>query len=145
MFDQKASQQICDLFNHLVTLGRKVVLGLPSAERVVGLVVIARCEKDMNGFASVFEQAFEAAEVDALIDGLRKLDEDNLADEFALGHELLNRHGFYDHRDLKRIAGAEELLDQMEENIGDRLWDLDVKMVALLEVENTGFDPERKK
>lgn len=143
MFDLEASKRIGEVFNRMLPFGRNAIANRSYAERVVWFVVIARCEKDMNGFASVFEQAFEPSEMESLIDGLRGLDENNLAAEFARGHELLKRHGFYDHRDLKRVAGAEELIAQMDENIGDQLWDLDVKMAALLDIEQAGSDPER--
>jgi hypothetical protein len=144
VFDPNASQRICEVYDELVSSAASGQLSARTlAERIVWYVVLARCEKDINGFASVFEQGFNASEMDNLINGLRLLGDTTSANEFARGHDLLKVCGFYEHRDLRKISGAKELLGQIEENIGDRLWDLDVKMVALLDADKAGPDSER--
>jgi hypothetical protein len=146
MFDAKASQRIGEVYDDLLSSSAaRQIPNRPYAERVLWYVVLARCEADINGFASVYQQAFEPLEMENLIDGLRTLEENELADEFARGYELLKLEGYYDHRIWSRISpSADKLIDEIGEKIGDRLWDLDVKMVELLNAEQAAADPERK-
>ncbi len=48
--------RIVEEFDRLVALGRRGVASRPLAERVVYYVVATRCEIDIDGFASVYEQ-----------------------------------------------------------------------------------------
>jgi hypothetical protein len=85
----------------------------------------------MNGFDSVFEQALKLEEVEVLIGGLRSLDEDRLADEIEAASKLLQRHECYSGG---RISDdVRDRLESIGDRIGDRLWDLDSKLVALLD------------
>jgi hypothetical protein len=131
-----ASDRIVEEFNRLVAIGQDRIPDQPHAERVVYFVVATRCEIDMEGFASVFEQAFKPSELRILVEGLHSLGEKYLADEFARGFELLRLEGFYDHMNWNRVsAGAKQQIAQIGERIGDRLWGLDEKLAALLDAE----------
>src|SRR6476469_7410676 len=99
-----ASQRIIDEFDRLIALGHETVLTRPYAERVVYYVVVARCEKDMEGFSSIYEQALTATEMGVLVDGLRQLGEPRLASEFANGLEALTSDGFYTHLNWNRVS-----------------------------------------
>ena len=129
-----ASQRIIDEFDRLIAIGRENVFVRPYAERVVYYVVVARCEKDMEGFSSIYEQALTADEMGVLVDGLRQLGEPRLASEFASGLDALSTDGFYAHMDWNRVSDSVQArIDDIGKSIGDELWALDEKLVALLD------------
>ena len=129
-----APDRIATEFNRLLELGHERVPELPSAEQIVWYVVVARCEKDMNGFESVFEQGLTSPELAFLIESLRNLDEENLAEEFALVFKLLQQEHFYDYRNCNMLSEtAKEQIAAIGGRVGDRLWDFDEKLVALLD------------
>jgi hypothetical protein len=120
--------RIAEEFNRLIEARPKIY-----AEQVVFFVVVARCEIDMAGFLSVFEQALDHEEVLILITGLRKLDAQVLAEEFSTALTLLETAGFYPDRDSRKLSSsARDQVADIQGRIGDRLWDLDAKLVALL-------------
>src|ERR1700687_2487143 len=92
-----ASDRIAEEFNRLLGFGHKRMPDRPYAEQVVYYVVVTRCEKDMAGFECVFEQGLTSSELSILIEGLRSLGEQSLAEEFARGFELLRQEDFYRH------------------------------------------------
>jgi hypothetical protein len=129
-----ATDRIVDEFDRLVAIGQERMPEQSYPERAMYFIVATRCEIDMEGFESVYEQAFTAAELDILIDGLRTIGENNLADEFSEGLELLKKVGFYDHKNWHLVpAEVKERINEIGNGVGDRLWDLDEKLVALLE------------
>jgi hypothetical protein len=129
-----ATQRIIEEFDRLVALGRDAVAARPLAERILFYVVVARCEKDMAGFSSIFLQALTAGQLAELVEGLRTLDEPRLASAFASGLEALTAHGFYVHQDWNRVsAGVKAQIEAIGDSIGDEFWDLDEKLVALLD------------
>jgi hypothetical protein len=131
-----ATNRIVEEFERLVALGRDGVVTRPLAERIVYYVVATRCEIDIDGFASVYEQALDAAEIKALIDGLERIGEAELAAEFRRGFELLESDGFYIHMNWNKVApGVRADIDAIGERVGPRLWDLDEKLAALLDDE----------
>ena len=92
-----ATNRIVEEFNRFVALGRDQMLTLPHQERVVFFIVATRCEIDMEGFASVFEQALSQTELAILIAGLQGIGEQELSAEFARGLEMLVEAGYYEH------------------------------------------------
>ena len=71
-----------------------------------------------------------------LIKGLRKLEEAQLADDFALGFDLLQRDGFYRHRDWRLVSpDVKSQIDVISDRIGDQLWTLDERLVALIDAQ----------
>jgi hypothetical protein len=129
-----ASQRIIKEFDRLIAIGRENVLGRPYAERVVYYVVVARCEADMEGFSSIYEQALTADELGVLVDGLRQLGEPRLASEFASGLEALTKDAFYTHLNWNRVSDhVQSRIDEIGKSVGNDLWGLDEKLVALLD------------
>jgi hypothetical protein len=129
-----ASQCIINEFDRLLTLGREEIRRRPFAEQVLYFVVVARCEADMEGFSSIYEQALTADEMQTLIGGLRQLDEPKLAIEFAGGMEALEKEKFYDHRNWNRVPDqVKEQIDAIGQHIGSELWGLDEKLAALID------------
>jgi hypothetical protein len=122
------SDRIAEEFNRLIEERPKTY-----AEQVVFFVVVARCEIDMAGFLSVFEQALDHEEVLTLIAGLRKLDAQGLAEEFSTALALLETADFYPDRDSRKLSSsARDQVADIKGRIGDRMWDLDAKLVELL-------------
>jgi hypothetical protein len=122
------SDRIAEEFNRLIESRPKTY-----AEQLVFIVVVARCEIDMSGFLSVFEQALDHEEVLALIAGLRKLDAQGLAEEFSTALALLETADFYPDRDIRKLSSsARDQVADIQGRIGNRLWELDAKLVALL-------------
>jgi hypothetical protein len=140
------TQRIIQEFDRLSALGREKVLALPFAQQVVYFVVVARCEADMEGFSSIYEQAMNADDLKVLIKGLRTLEEPELADEFESGLDALSGDGFYEHLNWNKVSGeVEEQIDAIGERVGSELWELDAKLVRLLDGEgrSTGDDSVR--
>lgn len=129
-----AIDRIVSEFNRLVAMGRAGVALQPPAERVVYYVVATRCLIDIDGFASVFEQDLDPLELGVLINGLRQIGESDLAGEFQRGFQLLTDDGFYSHMNwLKVSRGVKDEIDAIGKRVGDRMWDLDGKLTALLD------------
>jgi hypothetical protein len=129
-----ATDRIVNEFNRLVEIGREGVAARPFAEQVVYYVVATRCEIDIDGFASVYEQNLNPAEISILVDGLNRMGESEIAAEFRRGFELLNRIGFFDHMNWNLVSDSIKAeIDAIGERIGDRLWGLDEKLAALLD------------
>jgi hypothetical protein len=129
-----ATDRIVEEFNRLVALGRDGVARRPAAERIVYYVVATRCEIDIDGFASVYQQDLNPAELAILVDGLNQVGEKELAREFGRGFDLLNADGFYGHMNWNRVSESVKAeIDAIGERIGDRLWGLDEKLATLLE------------
>jgi hypothetical protein len=134
-----AADRIVEEFDRLVALGRQGVATRPLAERIVYYVVATRCEIEIVGLASVYEQALNAAEIDVLVDGLQRIGEAELAAEFRRGFELLDSDGFYAHMNWNKVApGVKADIGEIGERVGPRLWDLDEKLAALLDDEAPG-------
>lgn len=130
------SARICDEYDHLLAMGYEHIAVQPIAGQVIFYVVIARCEKDMANFESIFEQALNERELTVLIDGLRKMDESNLADCFADAFKSLKEAGFYPRRDTKGLSEKTKArIAALGNEVGDRLWNLDAKLVALLQAQ----------
>jgi hypothetical protein len=128
------TDRIIEEFDRLIALGHEKVFSRPYEEQIVYVVVLARCEADMEGFSSVYEQAFTADEMRILIDGLQRLGEQRLASEFEHGFEALQKDGFWQHRNWNRVSkDTKEVIKQIGKHIDQELWGLDEKLVALLD------------
>jgi len=102
------------------------------AERVIWNVVTARCQKDMGGIETVFtDSALDTAE---LVGNLELLDEPELASAWATAIAVLTEQGYLV---AGRWSGAdgsphEHVFRALDEAVGDRMWDLDGRLFALL-------------
>jgi hypothetical protein len=129
-----ATDRIVQEFNRLLAIGQEQMPSRSFAERSVYYIVAARCEKDMEGFESIYSQAFSEAELVILIEGLRAVGEEKMASGFAQGLKLLRQDGFLGHGDWRKVSeDVRRKLQKIGEGIGDRLWDLDAKMIMLLD------------
>jgi hypothetical protein len=129
-----ATGRIVEEFNRLVALGRGGIAQRPAAERIVYYVVATRCEIDIDGFASVYEQDLNAAELAILVDGLNQIGESELADEFDHGFGLLKQDGFYEHMNWNNVSESVKAdIEGIGQRVGDRLWALDEKLAAILD------------
>lgn len=130
-------EKISDRFNTIIRLCDKN--GRPShltyADRAVFYIVSVRCEMDINGFSSVFEQLLTRDELDFLIAALERLSESGLAATFGKARQLLKDVGFM--YGESRITDCPlkiiESFDEIERNIrlNDRLWRFDDKLLAI--------------
>ena len=101
-----ATDRIAQEFDRLVALGRSGVAPRSAAERIVYYVVATRCLIDIGGFASVYEQDLNPAEVAILVDGLNEIGEKRLARELQRGFELLKADGFYAHMNWSKVSAS---------------------------------------
>lgn len=129
-----ATDRIIEAFNCLVALGRDAILSRPAPEQAIYYIVATRCEIDIGGFSSVYEQALNPTEIRILVEGLNNVGEQELADAFFRGFRLLKDDGFYDHMDWRKLSNAVKLdIEEIGRLVGDRLWALDSKLAVLLE------------
>ncbi len=129
-----ASDRISEVYDSFVKAGPDRLMNRSKAEQLVWFVVLARCEKDMNGFSSVFEQALDENGMRVLTSGLHSIFEPELADAFSQAFQALRLDGFYEHLIWNRVSDASKrLIDEIEDRVGERLWDLDEKMAAMLD------------
>src|SRR5689334_5683059 len=98
------ADRIGELFDRLLALGRHAIVERPAAEQIVYYVVATRCEIDIDGFASVYEQALKPNELEILVGGLRQIGEDELAAHFLDGFELLKATAFYPEMNSKKVS-----------------------------------------
>lgn len=131
-----AVDRVAKEFEQLVALGPSGIAKRSSRDRFIYYVVAARCSIDIGGFPSVYEQLLSAADLATIIDGLNQIAENDLASEFRRGFELLDTDGFYAHRNWQKVSDSVKTeINAIGERIGDRLWDLDEKLAALLDGE----------
>ena len=128
-----AAEQIIEVFDRLIAMGRSAVASRPRPERIVYYVVATRCQIDINGFESVYQQLLTRDKLSFLIEGLRQLEERSLAGQFQNGADLLAADGFYLHLSWNKVSQhVKEQLESIGNKVGSRLWELDDKLVALL-------------
>ncbi len=135
MFDDKkvdATDRIAQIFDRLVELGRNSS-ELTVSERIVCYVVSTRCDIEINGFASVYEQHLVPEEIEILIDGQDRINEGSLADEFQRGYDVLKSDGFYKHMNWNLVSDAvKSEIAMIGARIGNRLCGIDEKLTSLL-------------
>ena len=103
-------------------------------EQAIWLIVSTRCEIDMSGFESVFEQLLNRNEILKLIESLNKIDAQELAISFNQALSILDQNDFFNSGSMISEHG-EELAKQIEsigENLSNKesMWDLDTKILA---------------
>lgn len=131
-----ATDRIIKAFDRLVAIGRDGMAARPFAEQIVYYVVATRCEIDVNGFASVYEQGLSPAELEVLISGLERMGAADVAASMRRGLGLLKADGFYGHMNWTKVSPHVKAgIDVIGERVGSRLWDLDEKLAALLDDE----------
>ena len=125
--------------DHYTSLVHRVnsngVSSLSETDRMIWYIVSARCEKDMEGFDSIFIQLVSEPELVFLIESLRRIDEPELAMLFDRAHQALRQAGFYIKGTPSYYQIDEELQEKLNE-IGDlidqRMWGLDEKLERLI-------------
>jgi hypothetical protein len=129
--------RIVNEFDRLVALGRERIANQSIADRAVYYIVATRCEIDIDGFAAVYEQDLNPTELATLVAGLNEIGESEVAEAFDRGYRLLKQEGFYDHMNWHKVPdNTKSQIELISKEVGDRLWDLDDKMVALLDGSN---------
>ena len=110
---------------------------LPERDQYIFYVLSTRCEMDINGFESVFDQLLEQSEITILITALNELGCTTLANEFATARDRLADVGFFDDEemmvcDLATDSGG--FLDDIEESVRtcNLMWELDDSLAKLL-------------
>ncbi|QDV46773.1 hypothetical protein Enr13x_66820 [Stieleria neptunia] len=113
---------------------------LAENDRTIYYIVSTRCEMDMGGFNSVFDQLLSESELEYLITCLNRLHATSLANAFSRAHEALRAVRFFDDNggadnmisDFDRADGT-GLLEAIEEELraGEELWMLDSTLAVL--------------
>lgn len=111
---------------------------LSQNDRIIYYVISTRCEMDMNGFDSVFDQLLTEDELQFLIEALVELKSPVLANLFERARSRLKAAGFFDDEatmvsDLETLDGR-GLLDDVEASLRENntLWEMDEKLVRLI-------------
>ena len=131
-----ADERIAAYFEELISRNYKT----PTDDWIIYLVVAVRCQMDMGGFNSVFEQLLhDEHSLQFFLDSLRKLDEPILVDAFARAHSRLKVGGYFDDPDLNVFDLEDEdsedaFLQNVAEEVreSNRLWELDEKLCQLI-------------
>ena len=109
-------------------------------EKIVWSVVCVRCEMDINGFASVFEQLISRDELTEFIGYLKQIGLDELSAYFQQIANILEEHSFYNESGHARKMCFElppevvEIIDQIEDKVieENELWGVDPTLCRLL-------------
>jgi hypothetical protein len=109
---------------------------LSHADQVLWYVVAVRCERDMEGLESVFDQLLDEPALLFLIRALSELQEQALALLFQRAHEALSAVNFYERPDAMCHEfgnGLGEELKAIDQALseGDLMWQLDPKLLQL--------------
>lgn len=114
--------------------------GFAENDRLIYYIVSTRCEMDMGGFNSVFDQLLTESELVYLINCFSRMHATSLADGFSRAHETLRTVQFFDDNgdadnvvsDFERADGT-GLLEAIESEIraGEELWLLDNTLAVL--------------
>ncbi|QDU93905.1 DMP19 family protein [Lignipirellula cremea] len=110
---------------------------LPKHDQIIYYVISTRCEMDMNGFDSVFDQLLTENELRLLVDALNELGAGTLAESFNQAHSRLRDAGFFGD-DSMMVSDLDNddfgFLDDIEDDIrkNDSLWDLDDRLAELI-------------
>lgn len=135
------SQQVAEYFHDLIERCNRDPSGRPTNlsknDQVIYYIISTRCEMDMSGFDSVFDQLLTEPELRFLIDSLNELGASDLADSFNRAYSRLQHARFFDSEstmvsDLDQ--GDTGFLDDIEEEIrnNDSLWNLDDRLAELI-------------
>ena len=131
-----AAIRVAERFNFINANWRDLAQ-FSETDRMIWYIVSTRCELDMEGFHSVFEQLLTEQELLFLITSLGRLREPNLASAFQRAHESLSRVGFFGRPGARCDAFGPELLEELSEieaflQSKQAMWALDAKLARLL-------------
>lgn len=97
-------------------------------------MIILRTEKDINGFASIFEQALPLYQLEEAITCLQSLNLPSIASAFEEALSFIMSITQYDEngfpKDWPDKMGGQ--LVTISDRIGDALWDVDDRLQSLL-------------
>ncbi len=126
-----------DLIERCNRNGQGRSTSLPENDQYIFYVLSTRCEMDINGFESVFDQLLDQSEINILITALNELGCTTLANEFSTARDRLADAGFFDDEeimvsDLATDSGG--FLDDIEERIRNcnLMWEIDDSLAKLL-------------
>lgn len=111
---------------------------LPDYDRAIFHLLSIRCEIDINGFDSVFDQLLTQDELLFSIGVLERLEFNTLAAAFRQAHAILRDKGFYGERSRMvheyKLPDGSGILDTIEQTVADDggLWMLDDKLIELI-------------
>lgn len=115
---------------------KPIVIG--TVDNAIFWIISIRCESDINGVASIFEQLFsDNTEVENFISILLKLEENKLADQFKLIADILSNNSFWTNtkREISNLpTDQSKIILDILNRISDsqELWNLDEKLGKLL-------------
>jgi hypothetical protein len=130
-----SSERVVEVFDRLIKEPRVPFEALPFADQVVYCSIVVRCEKDTACFFSIFEQGLTDDQIEVFIRGLRRMNQEVLAEAFERSMQILQRHNFYPRDKIlpeSAYQAIEREIEAIGEQVGDRLWDLDDDLVKLL-------------
>ncbi|MBC7814663.1 MAG: hypothetical protein H7175_26135 [Burkholderiales bacterium] len=133
-----AGQIVGEKFREILNRRRIKDYQVTHAERAIFLVICVRCEKNQNGFRSVFDQELSRSEVIELIGYIRELELPEIAALLEEISSLLIANNFYGSGEHPVIASRtlrESVLTRIEtigEQIGDQLWEIDERLLEML-------------
>jgi hypothetical protein len=111
---------------------------LPEYDRAIFHLLSIRCEIDINGFESVFDQLLTEDELLFSVCVLEQLEFNTLATAFRQAHSILRDSGFYNQRSgiahENKLPDGSGILDPIEQTVADDggLWMLDDKLIELI-------------
>ena len=115
---------------------------LPDYDRAIFHLICIRCEIDINGFESVFDQLLTEDDLLFSIEALAKIEAYELAGSFRQVHIQLRSIGFYQDPTISleehRLPDGSGLLDIYEVLIAkdQALWKIDEKLLDLIPYES---------
>lgn len=139
-----ASTRVAAYFDDLVERcnrsATKRPTNLPLYDQYIYYVLSTRCEMDINGFDSVFDQLLEESEVNILITALNELGCTTLADSFSIARDRLAGVGFFSDEEMMVCDLATDeggFLDDIEAAVrnDNLMWQLDESLAKLLPAE----------
>lgn len=111
---------------------------LPEYDRAIFHLLSIRCEIDVNGFDSVFDQLLTENELLFSVGVLELLEFNTLAAAFRRAHSILREKGFYDQCsrtvDEYNLPDGSGILATIEQTVADDggLWMLDGKLIEMI-------------
>src|SRR5690606_16730214 len=119
-----ASQQLAKYYDSLIERCNRDPSArpnnLPKHDQIIYYAISTRCEMDMNGFDSVFDQLLTENEIRLLVDALNELGAARLAESFNQAYSRLRDAGFFgdDAMMVSDLNNNESgFLDEIEDDI----------------------------
>ncbi len=136
-----ATDYIAARFNRIISAvnepgGRPDLL--PEYDRAIFHLLSIRCQIDINGFDSVFDQLLTEDELLFSIGVLEQLEFTALATAFRKAHSILHDRGFYNQHSgnvhENKLPDGSGILAAIEQTVADDggLWMIDDKLIELI-------------